>query len=795
MFLLLVPWILHSPGQRFGVRLSALALILPGLFAWAVVSHAAVPNPPAPHAIGLSLADLPCLPLTAVLTCAAVVGMRPPRNTTRSRDTTTRLSESALGCKEAVWAKLDSAGNITEANPSFRKCLGFTPQDLAGTPWTALHHPELGDRFDPQNFLANSQTKPEFSGDFALQDRNQNMVWLRGTFRVVRSFLGRNPVIEMTGISVTDLYQIKDEIDELRVRSEIMDRTCIVSEANLRGDIVSCNDKYCEVSQYSRDEAIGQPHSLTRHPDSPKSMFKELWATIGRGDTFRGVIKNRKKDGSPYYVDAVIAPVLGENGKPKKYLGVRYDITEAEIERQHAKGIIRAINGAYAFVEFDPTGKIVDTNENFLRSTGYDRAAVIGMKQSLFSANSDTSQLENQQLWEDLRGGKARADVFQLQGTNQKVVWFQAVYAPVVDEVGRVVGVAFIGMDITDTEIALKQKVEQILDVVQSATHGDLTRELTVSGQDPIGQLGEGLQTFFAKLRSSIAIIAENSLSLAGASEELSTISSQLREDADQTASWAGAMTVSSEEVDSNVALVATGVEQLNSAIREIAKNAAAAATVSQEAVSLARMTNQTIEKLGDSSLEIGKVVSVITSIAEQTNLLALNATIEAARAGEAGKGFSVVANEVKELAKETARATEDIRKKIDAIQADTGCAVSAIQQIGGVINQINDISGTIASAVEEQTATANEMRRSVIVAAGGSSAIAADISKVAAATQSTLGGADNSTEAATELSRMAGELQSLVSEFQYRQDRIDHRRPSPTTLPERRAVAAGQLA
>ena len=187
--------------------------------------------------------------------------------------------------------------------------------------------------------------------------------------------------------------------------------------------------------------------------------------------------------------------------------------------------------------------------------------------------------------------------------------------------------------------------------------------------------------------------------------------------------------------------------------------------------MTVANTTNSTIAKLGESSAEIGKVVKVITSIAEQTNLLALNATIEAARAGEAGKGFAVVANEVKELAKETAKATEDISLKIETIQVDTQGAVEAIRQISEVINQINDISNTIASAVEEQTATANEMGRNVGEASKGSSEIAQNITSVASAAQSTTQGANNTQQAAAELSRMAADLQQLVSQFKFQKD------------------------
>ncbi len=315
---------------------------------------------------------------------------------------------------------------------------------------------------------------------------------------------------------------------------------------------------------------------------------------------------------------------------------------------------------------------------------------------------------------------------------------------------------------------ALRTKVDSILEVVNAAERGDLTHSVTVQGEDAIGQMALGLGKFFSGLRTNIASIAANANTLGASSEELTSVSAQMGANAEETSAQANVVSAASEQVSKNVQTVATGVEEMSASIREIAKNAGEAAKVAGTAVTVANTTNATIGKLGESSAEIGKVIKVITSIAEQTNLLALNATIEAARAGEAGKGFAVVANEVKELAKETARATEDISQKIEAIQVDTKGAVEAIKQIGGVINQINDISNTIAGAVEEQTATTNEISRNVAEAAKGSTEIAQNITAVAQAAASTTEGASNTQRAAEELSHIAAELQSLVGQFVY---------------------------
>ncbi len=267
-------------------------------------------------------------------------------------------------------------------------------------------------------------------------------------------------------------------------------------------------------------------------------------------------------------------------------------------------------------------------------------------------------------------------------------------------------------------------------------------------------------------LTGLISETSQNTSALASSSEELTAVSQQMAGNAEETATQANVVSAASEQVSKNVSSVASASEQMQVSIREISKNANESARVAKNAVSVAQSTNETVKKLGESSQEIGNVIKVITSIAQQTNLLALNATIEAARAGEAGKGFAVVANEVKELAKQTAKATEEIGQKIEAIQGDTKGAVKAIEEIGTIINQINDISNSIASAVEEQTVTTNEIGRSVSEAAKGVNDIAKNIGGVAVAAKNTTQGANDTQKAAQELSHMAARLQTVISKF-----------------------------
>ena len=336
-------------------------------------------------------------------------------------------------------------------------------------------------------------------------------------------------------------------------------------------------------------------------------------------------------------------------------------------------------------------------------------------------------------------------------------------------------------------------EMRKTLERSQQIASGDLSGiDLSVSTKDEIGELVAATNQMSDHLRQMIAAIGDQAVRVASASEELSQTSQQISANAEETSAQAKVVSDSTEQVSRNLQTVSTGAEEMGSSIKEIAKNATEAARVATSAVRVAETATSTVSKLGDSSHEIGQVIKVITSIAQQTNLLALNATIEAARAGEAGKGFAVVANEVKELAKETAKATEDIGRKIVAIQTDTKAAVEAIASISEVIHQVNGISTTIATAVEEQNATTNEMTRNVSEAAHASGEITTNINGVAQAADGTSRGATDTQKAAQQLVETSAELRRLVEQFKVDQLKTDR---GEDDIPKTRAHVSQSFA
>ena len=333
-----------------------------------------------------------------------------------------------------------------------------------------------------------------------------------------------------------------------------------------------------------------------------------------------------------------------------------------------------------------------------------------------------------------------------------------------------VIGILLVGAFVVAVIRSISAPISELRDRLKDISdgEGDLTARVAEDGDDEITEVSALFNTFVGQIGEIITQVAESANTVAAAAEELSITTRQISSATEEASVQASSVNGLADNVSTNVQAVAAGAEQMGAAITEIARNTTEAARVAQQGLDISAAANQTVVQLGESSQEIGEVLRVIASVAAQTNLLALNATIEAARAGDLGKGFAVVAGEVKDLARETAMATEDISRRVAAIQADAQSAVSSVGQIGEAMQNITEYQVVISAAIDEQIATTSDMSRNVADAASATSDIASEIGGVSEASLSTAAGVSQSLEALQELAHMSGELQSLVGRFRY---------------------------
>jgi len=620
---------------------------------------------------------------------------------------------AAINKAQAV-IEFELSGTILTANQNFLSALGYTLEEIKGRHHSMLVEPGYRESADYKQFWRDLGDGKLQAAEFKRIGKGGKEVWIQASYNPIFDAQGKPFKVVKYAVDVT-ARKLRDA--DFQGQIAAVGKTQAVIEFSLDGTVTDANENFLKTLGYTLEEIKGRHHGMFVEPAYRESNeYRQFWRDLNEGKFQTAEYKRIGKGGKVVWIQGSYNPIFDLNGKPFKVVKFATNITGRKRSED-------AISMVQAIIEFSLDGTVLTANENFLKTMGYTLDEVKGRHHSLFVDPAYRETADYRQFWRDLNDGKFQAADYKRIAKGGREVWLQAIYNPIFDADGKPFKVVKNASDIT-----ARKKAEAALTV-------------------------------------TITAVNQNAQALASSSEELTAVSQQMSSNSEETATQSNVVAAASEQVSKNVATVATSAEEMSASAKEIAKNATEAAKVATQAVKVASDTNKTVAKLGESSIEIGKVIKVITSIAQQTNLLALNATIEAARAGEAGKGFAVVANEVKELAKQTATATEDISGKIEAIQNDTKAAVSAIDQIGKIINQINDIQNTIASAVEEQTATTNEIARNASEAAKGSTEISKNIANVSEAAKNTTQGANNTLTAATELAKLAADLKRVVEQ------------------------------
>ena len=603
-------------------------------------------------------------------------------------------------------------GSIIRANDNFLKTLGYSADEVKGGHHRMFCDPNYTNSHEYRAFWAKLNHGDFETGEFRRLGKGGKEVWINASYNPV--FDADNKVCKVVKFA-TDITIEKNRTAEFNGKINGISKSQAMIEFNMDGTIITANENFLKTLGYDLSEIKGRHHRQFVDPVYANSFeYRAFWEKLNRGEFDSAEYKRIAKGGKEIWINASYNPIFNADGKAYKVVKFATDITKQKLTGMEFEAKMNAVSKAQAIIEFNLDGTITTANENFLKTLGYDLSEIQGRHHRMFCDPGYTSSNEYRSFWERLNRGELDSGEYKRIGKGGKIVWINASYNPIFDVSGKAYKVVKFATDVTE-------------------------------------------------LKNMITSIEETASALSAASTELTATATQMASTAKKTNEESQVAASATEEVSAGVQTVATNMEEMVASIKEIARSTNESSQMSKMTLVKAQESNTTIVKLGVSSQEIGDVIKVISSIAQQTNLLALNATIEAARAGEAGKGFAVVANEVKELAKQTAKATNDITNKINAIQGDTKLAVDAIGGISVAVEKLNGIAGVIAAAVEEQTATTNEISRVVLQSKKGVESISGTIRTVSQSATESTASSNHTLAASKDLSILAEKLDALV--------------------------------
>ncbi len=477
-----------------------------------------------------------------------------------------------------------------------------------------------------------------------------------------------------------------------------LNKSQAIIEFSMDGTILGANKNFLAAVGYSLDEIKGKHHAMFVDEAYARGQeYKDFWAALNRGEFFAARYRRFGKGGKELWLEATYNPLIGSNGKPYAVVKFATDITEQIVARAEMEGKLHALDRSQAVIEFEMDGTIITANNNFLTVMGYTLDEIRGQHHSMFAEPEFAASEEYKQFWEALNRGEFQAAQYKRLGKGGKEIWIEASYNPILDPNGRPTKVIKFATDLTPRKMQNRQLAEDFQTNVQT-----LVEAVTAS--------------------------------------------------ANQMESTAQGLTAASQETDSQANSVAAAAEELSMSVKEIMAQIDRSSETVKTAVTDAQEAETRVNGLVEAANRVGEITLLISDIADQTNLLALNATIEAARAGEAGKGFAIVAQEVKALASQTAKATEEIGAQVRNIQGTSTATAEGINAMIGVVTQISELSEAISNSVTEQSEATNE--------------VAANISGVQSAASETGQASVEVLDVSRDLTGRSQELQTRVTDF-----------------------------
>lgn len=371
----------------------------------------------------------------------------------RAANAENRSKLSAINDFYAI-VEFDLKGNILDANHNFLSIMGYALGELIGKPHKMLVDRDHAESEEYRAFWVKLNQGELVSGSYMRIAKDGSKVWFEEVLTPVVDTDGNPFKITQYSLDITE--QVLLEVESGKLKSELESRVtalnaaALVSETDLFGTIIYSNEMFAKVSGYTVDEMVGQPHSIIRHPSTPKSTFKELWETIKQGKVYQGIWRNKRKDGSHYYVNATIAPVFDENHKIYKYIGIRYDITDQINQQNEIEGITKALGKSNAYLELDLNGNIVTANDTFADVVGYDQQELIGKNEVQLLPAADQKNGWHHKMWETVKAGEYYFADFKVLGKNHEEKWFEGTYNPIFDVDKKIYKIAAFLQEITD---------------------------------------------------------------------------------------------------------------------------------------------------------------------------------------------------------------------------------------------------------------------------------------------------------------------------------------------------------